>query len=392
VAAGSFGELGTEASQGKGCQVINLHAAEKRADEYQARYPLTFKAAYPKNIAVPKGYMDPRLMAATMIRSIQLIREMGFSELAHKTGFGISISLMANRVPTYFVADEFAQAVANTDIPKDFKFAELKWPLPALIFVLSDNFRRAYFGNEGAPFLSVVNAKAGDYPRDFQRFPKIDVQVPTIKWLREWIMMDYAYFGSETPITYNSTYPITDGVEVFKEASWEDATVFEYAARNTPHGLIKGELTGDAEQEFVQKAQQLALKLLLTMSIMPTCREEGKVTRHAIVTPQKVVKLPELVSPNFIGRTYKIQRKCTIVGTEGVSRAKPRFFYRRGHYAWIAINYRDPQFISVKEMPRKPEGHIDFDAAGDALSSRFRACHDRQWIEGFLFDEDDSEK
>lgn len=367
---------------------------EKRAEEYQARYPLAFKAAYPRNIVVPKGYMDPRLIAPTMIRSLQLVQQLGFSELAHKTGFGVSVSLMANRVPTYFVADEFAQAVANTDIPKDFKFAELKWPLPAMVFVLSDNFRRAYFGNEGAPFLTVVNGKTGEYPRDFQRWPKMDIPVATVKWLRDWILMDYTYFGSPSPITYNSAFPMTDGIEVFKSAPWEDATVFEGTVRTLPPELFKGELEGDEEQEFVQKAQQLAVKLLLAVAAMPAHREEGKVTRHAVVTQQGKTKLPELVSANMIGRNYKIPRKCTIVssGEGGRAPSKPRFSYRRGHFAWIALNYRDPQFISVKEMPRKPEGHIDFDQAGEQLSERFRACHERQWIEGFFFSDDDSEK
>lgn len=367
---------------------MNFHAMEKRADEYQARHPLAFKAAYPRNISVPKGYSDPRLYAAILLSHIQIVQRMGFSELAHKTGYGISISLVANRVPTYFVADEFARAVANTDIPRDFKFAELKWPMEALIFALSDEFCQSYFGHVGAPFLSVIHGKAGEYPGDFNRMPKMDMPMATLKWVRDWIMMDCAFFGAELPVTYNAAYPMTDGIDVFKTAPWNDATVFEYASRNMPPQKMKGELDAEAQEEFIQKAQQLIVKLLLAMAAMPAYREEGKVTRHAVVTQQGKVKLPEIVSPNLIGRIYKIPRKtgATILTTEG-ERAKPKFSYRRGHFAWTALRYKNAEFISVREMPRKPEGHIDFDAAGEDLSAKFRACHERQWIEGFFFDE-----
>ena len=313
-----------------------------------------------------------------------MIQNPGMSELAHKTAYGVCLSLIANHAPVYLIADEFAQAVANTDLPGDFKFAELKWPLESQIFVLSNKFVQAYYGCY-APFLMIGRLKAGLYPRDFPKIRKCELPYPLLELKEDRIILDYPYFGAESPVTYNGSYPLSAGIEIFKSAPWNDATLFENAYHHmdlTP----KGELNREDEEMFVQKAQQLAVKLLLTVAEMPGLREHGKIVRHAIVTQQKTIKLPELVSANFIGRTYHIPRKYAAPVVTG-PRAKPRFKYRRGHYMWAARQLKNVEFVSVEQMPRKPDGFIDFDVAGNELAEKFRASHHRTWVEGFFFDE-----
>ncbi len=360
---------------------------ERVAVGLRERYPKSFKAVYPRNIVVPAGFTDPILYGAILMGHLSVVHDHAMNELAHRTAYGVALSLVANRVPTYFIADEFAQAVANTDLPGDFKFAELKWPMEAQLFVLSDNFVESYYGHY-APFLVIGRLKAGMYPKDFIKpIPQGEISYPPIGLTQDRIILDYPFFSTEIPVTYNGSYPMADGIEIFKSAPWNDATVFENAYHSRDLGPKVGGLTREQEDVFAQKAQQLAVKLLLTIAEMPALIEHGHTARHAIVVQSGRVKLPELVSANVIGRTYRIPRRYAPGATTG-TRAKPRFKYRRGHYAWVAKRFKNVEFISVEEMPRKLEGFIDFDAAGTEKADKFRACHIRTWIEGFFFDEE----
>lgn len=362
---------------------------QKITEDNQRRFPLIFKSAYPASIVVPKDYTDPVYYAPILIGNCRCVLNPAMQETAHKTAYKVSLALMSNRVPTYFVADEFAFAVANTTLPGDFKFAELKWPFPAQLFVFSDAFTENYYGC-AAPFLSIARMTPGIYPAALRKF-KTEIQLRGMELNEDHLIMDFPFIGSEVPVDYNAAYPMSSGIEAFKTMPWNDATLFEQAFRR--HSLTpKGGLEKEEEQEFIEKAQQLAVKILLSVANMPTQVEHGKVTRHAVVTQQGKVKLPELVSPNVIGRTYRIKRQVSPVEGSSVNRAAPRFKYRRGHYAWAAKRTKNIEFVSVEAMPRKPEGYIDFDAAGEVLSQKFRACHERVWIEGFFFSDSTEEK
>jgi hypothetical protein len=365
---------------------MNWKRGDKLAEVISSQFPKTFKAAYPRHIQTPAGYADPRIYAATLFGHLKACESFGLLELAHKTAYGIAVTLINHRVPTYFVADEFAQAVANTDLPGDFKFEELKWPLDAQVFVLSDKFSMSYFGTY-APFLSVCRLNPGKYPEDFPR-PMPVVESPYMSFIipGSRILFDYPHFGSSTPVTYNGSYPMSEGLDTAQNAPWNDATVFERAF----HGvgpMLKGELVGEQEEKFILQARHLIVKLLLAVANRPSLVEHGRVTRHAVVTPQGKVKLPELVSPNVIGRTYRISRRHSTEGSSA-GRSAPRFKYRRGHFTWQAKRFKNVEFVSVDEMPRRADGFIDFDAAGEK-ADKFRACHERIWIEGFFFDEDE---
>lgn len=366
----------------------SMFRMERLTEGLRQKYPRTFKAVYPRNVVVPSGYADPAIYGTVLVGHLTVVHDLAMNELAHRTAYGVALTLVNNKVPTYFIADEFAQAVANTDLPGDFKFAELKWPMEAQLFVLSDQFVNAYYGHY-APYLVLGRLKAGTYPKDFTRpMPQGEITYPLIGLTQDRIILDYPYFGADIPVTYNGSYPMSDGIEIFKSAPWNDATIFENAYHHKDVGPKAGGLTREQEDEFAQKAQQLAIKLLLTIAEMPALVEHGHTTRHAIVVQGGKVKLPELVSANVIGRTYKIPRRYA-PGVATGTRAKPRFKYRRGHYAWVAKRFKNVEFISVEEMPRKTDGFIDFDASGTEKADKFRTCHVRTWIEGFFFDEDE---
>jgi len=178
------------------------------------------------------------------------------------------------------------------------------------------------------------------------------------------------------------------GVEVFKSADWVDSTVFEQEYHGVPIAFREQELTPEREKVFVDKALMFAMKLILAVSCRPGVVEHGHCTRPAKIKQGRVI-YKDMWSPNVIGRTYRIPRQGA-VGTSTPGR-KPRFTFRRGHYAWVAKRFKNVEFVSVEAMPHKPDGTIDFDVAGEELSSKFRTVHERQWIEGILFgDEGDT--
>jgi len=354
-------------------------------DDLAAQHPLAWKATYPRNITTPEGYADPKYYAATMLGCLFSIQDPRMREFAHTCEYLMTLALMQHRVPTYFIAPEFAYSVANTDLPGDFKFIELLWPLPAMLFVLPDEFVKDYYGFY-APFLAVSNTPSAIYPNYYNRLPKINMPYFEMQVNKDRINVDYpVYRVNEVPCDYNGSYRLTDGVEVFRSAPMHDTTEWEQRVRGITVAHDGEPRKGEEEIEFMDKAAQLAVKMLLTIAALPAMIENGRVTRPARTNQQGKLVLPEMVSPNMIGRAYRIPRKYSERAESAGSRAKPRFVYRRGHYTWQAKRFKNIEFVSVNQMPRKLDGTIDFDTAGDVMSNKFRACHERIRIEGFLF-------
>lgn len=367
------------------------------SDRLAEDYPRAFKAAYPRNIVVPGGFSDPRHYATGMVGHMMSIQNPNMTQVAHRNGMMVTIMLMAHKVPTYFIADDFAFAAANTNLPGDFKFSELLWPLPAQLFVLSDKFCQDYYDGIHAPFMAVVLASKGLYPQCLPKLPITELPCPMTEVVEEKIVLDYPIcYDNQTSTDYNANYPLADDISVFKTAPYTDSTVYESAMR----GLTlfrSNEVSADEEKVFMDKASQLAVKLILAVAARPAMVEHGKLDRHQVVHQGRVIS-PSVTSPNIIGRNYVIQRR-NVTGTRVVSgpRQAPKFKYRRGHWTWQAKRFKNIEFVAVDKMPRKPDPMqpndtvIDFDAAGEVTTNKFRACHERMWIEGWLYDETEKE-
>jgi hypothetical protein len=352
--------------------------------------PLAFHAAHPRNIVPPSGYFNPKHYASTLVGDLLVVRDPAMNQLPHLTAYMTALTLIANKVPTYFVAYEFAQAVANTELPRDFKFAEIKWPLDAQLFVLPDQFVMQYYGCY-APFMALCRCPAGDYPGLLRsRLPQTEIPYTPFINAVDKLAVDFPIFHNRgTPTDYNGNYPMSAGVEVFATADWVDSTRYEEELHGFTVEERRTDLAPDQEKIFMDKALSLAMKLILAVACRPGAVEHGHVTRPVKVKRDRVVQ-KELWSPNVIGRSYRIPRQGITTVTTG-PRSKARFTFRRGHYAWVAKRFKGVEFVSVEQMPHREDGTIDFDAAGTELSGKFRTVHERQWIEGILFgDEGDS--
>jgi hypothetical protein len=360
------------------------------ADTLEEKLPLAFRAAHPRNITPPNGYFNPRHYASTLVGNLMVVQDKNMRQLPHVTEYSNTLGLIANKVPTYFIAQEFVEAVSNTDLPGDFKFAEIKWPLEALLFVLPDRFTYAYYGCH-APFISMSRCREGQYPDILPGLPALEI--PYLECYNEVdrILVDFpVFYPNSLPVSYNGNYPLSRGIEVFAKCPLVDTTAYERQKHPDMHsGVVTQEMTPDNEKIFFNKALMLAIKLVLAVACRPGLVETGHRTRPAKMNREKI-QHKEMWSPNVIGRTYRIPRQPAAAAAaegNGISgeRAKPRFTYRRGHYTWQAKRFKDVEFISVEQMPHLADGTIDFTAAGEPLGDKFRAVHERQWIEGIIF-------
>ena len=360
----------------------------KELTEYMEQTdPTVFKACYPRNIAPPGGFANPKHYATMMVGKLLAVENPVMNQLSHSTGYMTSLLLINHGVPTYFVSYEFCQAVANTELPNDFQFTELKWPLPAQLFVLPDQFVYNYYGVH-APFLSISRCLPGHYPDCLNKLPPFLRNGPTLDVLADKIVFDYpAFYPRRLPTVFNGNYPLNAGIEIFKDSPWVDSTPFERAQSGIYYNWNEEELPPEKEREFTDKALRFAIKLLLCVAARPAAVEHGAMTCPAKVKKGKARK--EMWSANIIGRAYRIPREIRHTGVTGEHRS---FRFRRGHYTWQAKRFKDVEFISVNNMPHLEDGAIDFHTAGPELTSKFHTVHERQWIEGILRDVQNGEK
>lgn len=314
------------------------HVLDTFINELPQRQPLSYRALYPKRIVPPSGYTNPKYFSITMWSSLRVWLETNMRMLPHITGYVNALIQMEYRVPTYFVRSEFAQAVAQTEPPEDFKFSEINWPLPAMLFVLPTDFVLRYFGFM-CPFISVTKSVKGVFPAALKNLPKMEMPIeayePIDNHVDRFNIVYPVYSKDHLPTDYTGSYPLTMNVNEMPSARFEDATYmeeehlsrvlsghFDRAASDTP-------AEGEQEKAFTDKVQSFAVKLMLVLNACHDVIKLGGVAR-----PEKIKKgrrvLEELWHPNLLGWDYRAQRSVSTGGEKG-THASPRMHWRRGH-------------------------------------------------------------
>lgn len=318
------------------------HLLDTFIGELPKRQPLTYRALYPKRILPPNGYLNPKYFSITMYSSLRVWLETDMRMLPHITGFVNALIQMEYRVPTYFVRSEFAQAVAQTEPPEDFKFSEIHWPLPAMLFVLPTDFVLRYFGFN-CPFISVTKSMTGLFPALLRNIPKMEVPIEAYEPIQNQVdrfNMVYPVYGTDhLPVDYTGSYPLALNVNEMPNARFEDATYMEeasldrvfgtsggWSARNAPDTPAEGE----QEKVFTSKIQSFAVKLMLVLNACHDVIKLGGVARPEKVKGRAKRVLEELWHPNLLGWDYKAQRVSPATGEHG-THASPRMHWRRGH-------------------------------------------------------------
>ena len=324
--------------------------------------PLTMKATYPRRIVPPTGYLNPKYYSATLLSELFVGFEAELKMLPHITGIMDCLMHLEYRVPTYFVRSEFAQAVAQTEPPEDFKFSEIKWPLPAMLFVLPTGFALRHFGY-CAPFISLTHSPKGRYPDCLRNLPKCEMPLTAINEIQNEVdrvnIVTPVYTKKGYPLSYTGSYNMDMLINSIGETKFSDATLIEEERYAFPANMIdKTGLPSEAdEREVATKLQSFGLRLLLAISARPALIEPGTLQRAAKL--KKGVQRDELWNPNLIGWNYKAKRIAS--ASTGRSHASPRAHWRRGHFRnspygpkpWTVetprnLNWIDPVFVNAE--------------------------------------------
>lgn len=296
--------------------------------------PLTYKAVYPRRIVPPTGYLNPRYFSVSLWNEIRtgLVSEMDM--LPHVTGVANVLMHLEYKVPTFFVQSEFAQAVAQTAPPEDFKFSEIKWPLPAMLFVLPTAFVLRYFGFM-CPFLSITNPKAGVYPGCLKNLPFCEMAVQAVNRIENradrFNIVYPVYSDHQMPTDYTGSFPTNLNVSAIASAPYQDATYMEEKMFGEDYGIARGAPdlpSAEQERTFNEKVQSFAVKLMLAMTAIPSVIVNGTMARKPKEKKGRVIS--ELWNPNLIGWNYRAKRDLS--GGEGGTHASPRMHWRRGTY------------------------------------------------------------
>lgn len=175
----------------------------------------------PRKIAAPGGYMSFKGVAAGLwgnlgeaqmkiISNAQLVA----TEI---TALSVVYKICDYRVPVYWVASDFIRAVAATELPNDFTFADLHWPMPGMVLAFPIEFMRQYTGRE-IGFVNCAKFEAGDVLK-----PKLPIlppiETPIAKVAFHWHSMEGGNLGS-----YVAAYLSTDRMSDMANYAYVDYT------------------------------------------------------------------------------------------------------------------------------------------------------------------------
>ncbi len=266
----------------------------------------------PRRIQTPAGYHYPKCVAAGMFLLLSQGRmkcALGEPQVPTEiTAHGIVYEVVRHGVATFFIRDEFARAVAATDLPSDFSLDDLHWPLAGMVVAFPLEFLREYLGREVC-FVYAANLEAGEHHAPaLAGCPAVITPKAKIGW--QWYAM-----GDRGLESFVSSYFRGNRVN-------EAITNYGY----TDYTLVKDQDGVEADRVATDRLSSLMLKLLVVLNTRPNLIERGSCIR-----PEKVkrgrVKHHALWSPNLIGWRYQPARSQESTGTH----ASPRMHWRRGH-------------------------------------------------------------
>lgn len=324
-------------AQGWGEYTHNMWALH--VDKLCRMMPEVTKLAYPRRYELPGNYTSPKVLtlpvatavcaltrwcdeaqaimagAGPGIESAKVTAEHPYGEVLPDTVEWVCLmsKLVEMRVPTYFVGEAMARAVANTDLPKDFALRDVDWPLDAVLFALPNGAVKAPRG-EYLVQVAVGKLDAGSYT-----FPNVINDGTHI--------IDRHVLA--TPECH--VLAISSTGRLFAWKSTMDATSVHDAA-NTGADTICNVEDGSDIDFTKEVVSRIGLQLLLVMAACPDRVEKtSRVVKPKLKVRGEVIAR-EIWSPNFFGRRYAVKTATHDGASDGASDGrKMPMHWRRGH-------------------------------------------------------------
>jgi hypothetical protein len=315
----------------------------------------------PRKITSPGGYQSVRTVAAAIYNLMCPAnikrRSHDFVIPQQATVQAISYAIVNARFPIYYVSDQFARAVAATELPKDLRIEDLKWPVPALVFGFPTRFMQDYIGVDMSYVYAAQQPEGAMTSDFFPDAPDIVAPYSKVSWMWMWYLRGQ----------------IENLVSSFRQDEMAGAVATDYAYSDWT-GASKEIVEG--KKEAADKVSLLILKLLCVLQWRDGLIKQGTITRPAHTKNGEA--RPPLWSPNLIGANY---RYVSAPGTG--THSSPRIHLRRGHWRYQAIEKRG-ETVHVWSLPRTGEGYIDWAQVSEEHKQAFWRTHKRIWIEPVL--------
>lgn len=276
---------------------------------YEHVEPWRLQILEPRRLVPPGGYHSPKCIAAGLDGILRTNELKVDSERipTEVTAQAIAYRVINHRVPVYYLAEDFIRAVAATDLPHDFTFADLNWPMDAMVLGFPGRFLSEYVGKETC-YVFVARFSRGEHFCPF--FPTAPtVVMPQAKIALFW-------------------YACTTGrLESFVSSFWENDRLDEAVLKHGYTDYTNGDISKvQGDKVCCDRLSNLVFKLLVVLNTRPSLIEPG--TRLRSASTRRGKSQCELWSANVIGRNYRVVHDTTApTGTH----ASPRLHWRRGH-------------------------------------------------------------
>lgn len=230
--------------------------------------------------------------------------------------------LRDTQVPIWFMDGEFSRAVMRTKPPTDLCAADVRLPLPAMLWVIDEQFSREMFGWH-VPFVSVGRLSAGTpciTVAGGQHRQPVEVErdmlmINFIRCAAHGVWEDYAQ-ARPMDLPLSKCY-----VGNFDEIDPVLADQLGYVVAKTQ------DITREQDLALTGKVIEFVFQMLLVMSTRSdSFLTPGECTRKAKVKGNRV--MDELWSPHIIGKGYQAARSKAEPGEGG---GTVRMHWRRGH-------------------------------------------------------------
>lgn len=343
------------------CSIVDFM---KQVSEHHSK-DVVWKLVEPRRTVAPNGYHPHKIVASMLYTTLVEAHDKAAHQIdpvgMEITATAIAYQVVRHEVPVYYVKEEFARAVAATDLPDDFFLADLHWPRPAMVIGWPVAFMKEMVGADVSYVFAASFQKNVDYKPPFPLQGKV-IFMPDDKVAWHHVLWEQGNVGS-----YLSAYWTRDRVA-------DTVTKYTYTDFTGRHD----EARIMVDEERSNKISGLMLKLLLVLNMMPHLIETGTIQRKEKV--KKGIVRQALWNPNIIGGKYRVSTSGQGDGTH----ASPRMHWRRGHVAFVARRKKGADFLSVGVMPRRTDGNIDWDRVTPEQRELFWSCHERKWLEPVL--------
>jgi hypothetical protein len=352
--------------------------------EYQARiegqpWQEVFE---PRRISPPGGYHSPKVAMAgpcSFLSNMKTKQELNLPPLdIEYTAHAICYEVLRYQMPLFYVTDNFARAVAATELPGDFRLHDLFWPMPGMIVAFPCKFLQELTGMDLC-YVYCANLKAEDHQP-----PKVLDLVPFVGntyTIATQAKASFLLFGWKKGrlCTWVSSYRHEDRID--EAISKYNYTDYTFSASQSV----------EEDKRVTQTITALMFKLLLVLSVRTALVETGTIARTKKVNAYtgEVVR-SELWHPNMIGTHYRVLRQ-EATGTH----ASPHWHWRAGHFTHTRIGpAKNPEFVSIESLPRREDRQVDWAAVSEETRAAFWRCHKRILIDPILvnFQEEEEEK